>query len=121
MLLPHCLKHAEGCPADYDEMGMKCTDCGACIIGDFKMSAERLGYKVLVAEGTPIVLKIIASGQVDAILGVACLNVLERSLDKVLKVGDYRLAFVVAGIACLAACALVAAAMKAPRAPEQAA
>lgn len=87
LLLPHCLKHAEGCPADYDEMGMKCTDCGACIIGDFKMTAERLGYKVLVAEGTPIVLKIIASGQVDAILGVACLNVLERSLDKVLKVG----------------------------------
>ena len=23
-LLPHCLKHAEGCPADYDEFGMNC-------------------------------------------------------------------------------------------------
>ena len=87
LLLPHCLKHAENCPAVYDEVGMNCTDCGACIIGDFKMTAERLGYKVLVAEGTPIVLKIITGGQVDAILGVSCLNVLERALDKVLKVG----------------------------------
>jgi len=23
-LLPHCLKHAEGCPADYDEFGLDC-------------------------------------------------------------------------------------------------
>ena len=24
LLLPHCLKHAEGCPADYDEFGLDC-------------------------------------------------------------------------------------------------
>ena len=29
-LLPHCLKHAEGCPADYDEFGLDCKTCGAC-------------------------------------------------------------------------------------------
>ena len=28
-LLPHCLKHAEGCPADYDQFGMNCKKCGA--------------------------------------------------------------------------------------------
>jgi geranylgeranyl pyrophosphate synthase len=87
LLLPHCLKHAEGCPADYDEFGLDCRKCGACSIADFKVRAEDLGYKVLVAEGTPIVLKIIVSGHVDAILGVACLNVLEKAIDKVLKVG----------------------------------
>jgi geranylgeranyl pyrophosphate synthase len=87
LLLPHCLKHAEGCPADYDEFGLDCRKCGACAIADFKVTAEDLGYKVLVAEGTPIVLKIIVSGHVDAILGVACLNVLEKAIDKVLKVG----------------------------------
>ncbi len=87
LLLPHCLKHIERCPAEYDEVGMKCADCGECIIGDFKVTAERLGYKVLVAEGTPIVLRIITGGEVDAILGVSCLNVLERALDKALKVG----------------------------------
>jgi geranylgeranyl diphosphate synthase type II len=87
LLLPHCLKHAEGCPADYDEFGLNCRKCGACSIASFKVRAEELGYKVLVSEGTPIVLKIIVSGHVDAIIGVACLNVLEKALDKVLLAG----------------------------------
>lgn len=87
LLLPHCLKHAEGCPADYDEFGLDCRKCGACSVADFKTKAEDLGYKVLVSEGTPIVLKIIVSGHIDAIVGVACLNVLEKALDKILLAG----------------------------------
>lgn len=86
-LLPHCLKHAEGCPADYDEFGLACKTCGACSIADFRATAEEMGYKVLVAEGSPIVLKIIVSGHVDAIVGVACLNVLEKAIDKILLAG----------------------------------
>ena len=86
-LLPHCLKHAEGCPADYDEFGLDCESCGACSIADFRGAAEKMGYKVLVAEGSPIVLKIIVSGHVDAIVGVACLNVLEKAIDKILLAG----------------------------------
>lgn len=86
-LLPHCLKHAEGCPADYDEFGMNCKTCGACSIADFRAIAEEMGYKILVAEGSPIVLKIIVSGYVDAICGVACLNVLEKAIDKILLAG----------------------------------
>lgn len=93
LLLPHCLKNAEGCPADYDEFGLDCRKCGACSVADYKTRAEDLGYKVLVSEGTPIVLKIIVSGHVDAIVGVACLNVLEKAIDKVL----------LAGIPCVAA------------------
>jgi geranylgeranyl pyrophosphate synthase len=93
LLLPHCLKNAEGCPADYDEFGLDCKKCGACSVADFKVKAEELGYKVLVSEGTPIVLKIIVSGHIDAIVGVACLNVLEKAFDKVL----------IAGIPCVAA------------------
>ncbi|MSU76607.1 MAG: DUF116 domain-containing protein [Gemmataceae bacterium] len=87
LLLPHCLKNAEGCPADYDEFGLDCRKCGACEVADFKTKAEDLGYKVLVSEGTPIVLKIIVSGHVDAIVGVACLNVLEKAIDKILMAG----------------------------------
>ncbi|MCE9607785.1 MAG: polyprenyl synthetase family protein [Planctomycetia bacterium] len=86
-LLPHCLKHAEGCPADYDDYGLDCKKCGACSIADFRAAAEQLGYKVLVAEGSPIVLKIIVGGHVDAIVGVACLNVLEKAIDKILLAG----------------------------------
>lgn len=87
LLLPHCLKHAEGCPAEYTEVGLDCEACGACSIADYKVKAEQLGYKVLVAEGSPIVLKIILAGYVDGILGVACLNVLEKAIDKILIAG----------------------------------
>lgn len=86
-LLPHCLKHAEGCPADYDDYGLDCRQCGACSIADFRTEAEDMGYKVLVAEGSPIVLKIIVGGYVDAVVGVACLNVLEKAIDKILMAG----------------------------------
>ena len=86
-LLPHCLKHAEGCPADYDQFGLDCKTCGACSIADFRGIAEDMGYKVLVAEGSPVVLKIIVSGYVDAVVGVACLNVLEKAIDKILLAG----------------------------------
>ncbi len=87
LLLPHCLKHAEGCPAEYTQFGLDCERCGACSIADYKVRAEQLGYKVLVAEGSPVVLKIIVSGYIDGILGVACLNVLEKAIDKILIAG----------------------------------
>ena len=61
LLLPHCLKHAEGCPAEYTQFGLDCERCGACSIADYKVRAEQLG--------------------------VACLNVLEKAIDKVLIAG----------------------------------
>ncbi len=87
LLLPHCLKHVEACSAHTDELGLHCESCGACSIGDFKVKAEKLGYKIMVAEGTPIVLKVIVSGYIDGILGIACLNVLEKSFEKVVQSG----------------------------------
>lgn len=86
-LLPHCLRHTERCTAHYNEFGLDCNACGACSIGDFRSVAEQMGYRVLVAEGSPIVMKIVVSGYVDAILGVACLNVLEKAIDKILLAG----------------------------------
>ena len=44
-LLPHCLKHAEGCPADYDDFGLDCKKCGACSIADFRGAAEDAGLQ----------------------------------------------------------------------------
>ena len=75
------------CTAEYNEFGLDCQRCGACSIGDFRGIAEEMGYRVLVAEGSPIVMKIILSGYIDAIVGVACLNVLEKAIDKVLLAG----------------------------------
>ena len=87
LLLPHSLKHADGCPAEYDEFGLDCERCGACSIADYKLRAEQLGYEVLIAEGSAALLKIIVSGRIDGILVVAGLNSLERAIDKVLVAG----------------------------------
>ena len=78
LLLPQCLRDAENCPAEIDELGLLCQACGRCCIGDLKTEADRLGYVVLIAEGSPVVMSLIESGQVEAVIGVSCLEVLEK-------------------------------------------
>jgi geranylgeranyl pyrophosphate synthase len=67
------------CPAPFDEFGLLCKQCGLCTIQDLQEEAERLGYAVLVAEGSALVMALIQSGKIDAIVGVSCLSVLERA------------------------------------------
>ena len=78
LLLPQCLRAAEQCPAQVDELGLACRQCGRCCLGEITGEAERLGYVVLIAEGSPVVMSLIESGQVQAVIGVSCLSVLEK-------------------------------------------
>jgi geranylgeranyl pyrophosphate synthase len=78
LLLPKCLRSVDGCPASFDEIGLLCEHCGRCVISDLKEQAERLGYAVLVAEGSPVVMSLIETGRVEGVVGVSCLSVLER-------------------------------------------
>ena len=78
LLLPKCLRKEDVCKAPFDEFGLLCRHCGMCSIQDFQLEAEKLGYAVLVAEGSPIVVSIIQTGKIEAIVGVSCLAVLER-------------------------------------------
>src|SRR6202162_3119518 len=79
LLLPKCLRVEDKCPAPFDEFGLLCKQCGLCTIQDLQEEAERLGYAVLVAEGSALVMALIQSGKIDAIVGVICLSVLERA------------------------------------------
>jgi geranylgeranyl diphosphate synthase, type II len=79
LLLPKCLRVENKCPAPFDEFGLLCKQCGLCSIQDLQAEAERLGYAVLVAEGSAIVMSLIQTGKVEAIVGVSCLSVLERA------------------------------------------
>jgi geranylgeranyl pyrophosphate synthase len=79
LLLPKCLRDEAKCPAPFDEFGLLCKSCGLCSIQDLTAEAEKLGYAVLVAEGSAIVMSLIQTGRVDAIVGVSCLSVLERA------------------------------------------
>lgn len=79
LLLPKCLRVEDRCPAPFDEFGLLCKQCGLCTIQDLQAEAERLGYAVLVAEGSAIVMSLIQTGKIEAIVGVSCLSVLERA------------------------------------------
>jgi geranylgeranyl pyrophosphate synthase len=82
LLLPHCLRNTDQCPAAYNAEGLHCQECGACVLGQLKSTAETLGYRVLIAEGSPIVMQWILSGRTSAILGVGCLRSLEKAFEK---------------------------------------
>lgn len=78
LLLPKCLRDAPGCPASFDDIGLLCEHCGRCVIDDLKSQAEQLGYAVLIAEGSPVVMSLIEAGRIEAVIGASCLSVLER-------------------------------------------
>ena len=79
LLIPQCLRSTKDCQAEIDEFGLLCEQCGCCPIGDIQREAEELGYVVLIAEGTTVVTSLLESGKVDAVIGVSCLNVLEKT------------------------------------------
>ena len=79
LLLPKCLRVESKCPAPFDEFGLLCKQCGLCTIQDLQAEAEKLGYAVLVAEGSALVMSLIQTGKIEAIVGVSCLSVLERA------------------------------------------
>ena len=87
LLLPHCLRQSTACPAPADALGLHCAGCGGCDIASLQADAERLGWRVLVAEGSAAVTdELVAQGR-DAVLGVACLDSLDRSFQRARELG----------------------------------
>ena len=78
LLLPQCLKHSNDCEGHLDDIGLVCSRCRKCDIAELQNEAEQLGYAMLVAEGSPVVMSLIESGQVQAVVGVSCLSMLEK-------------------------------------------
>ena len=78
LLLPQCLRHSSDCEGHLDDIGLVCSRCGRCDIAELQNEAEELGYAMLVAEGSPVVMSLIESGQVQAVIGVSCMSMLEQ-------------------------------------------
>jgi len=82
LLLPKCLSNSAACTAEIDELGLLCRRCGKCSISSLEEKAEKLGIMTLVAEGitsTGELIEQYGSGAVDAVIGVGCLEALEKS------------------------------------------
>lgn len=85
LMLPQCLRNSHYCKAHQDELGLLCSECGNCEISEFLREAETLGYVTAVTEGTTIATKLVESGKVDAIVGVGCMEVLQKIFSAVNK------------------------------------
>jgi hypothetical protein len=83
LLLPQCLNNKEKCEGLFDELGLNCAGCKACPIDDLLIEAESKGYANLVAEGTTVAVGLVEEGSIDAVIGVSCMPVLQRSFEPV--------------------------------------
>lgn len=79
LLLPKCLSNSAKCEADIDEFGLLCRRCNHCSIPDLQDKADSLGMMSIVAEGFTSVITLIENRVVDTVIGVGCLDSLERA------------------------------------------
>lgn len=83
LLIPQCLKSDDNCHAVIDQLGLICAGCQSCQIDGILQKAESLGYATLVAEGTTVAVSLVQEGSVDAVIGVSCMSVLQKSFEPV--------------------------------------
>ena len=85
LLLPFCLRKQPGCPADHDDLGLICRNCGQCSIPRLCAGADALDMPVLVAESSSAVADWVEQGTIQAVVGVSCLDSLEKSFPAMLR------------------------------------
>jgi hypothetical protein len=72
IMLPQCLR-AKDCPAEIDEHGYECQQCGRCSVAKIMQLTKELGYKgAFILPGGSLAQKIILELKPKASLGVAC-------------------------------------------------
>lgn len=79
LLLPKCLSNSTNCKADFDELGLLCHRCNHCSIPDLQDKADELGMMSIVAEGFTSVIGLVENRIVDTVIGVGCLDSLEKA------------------------------------------
>ncbi len=85
LLLPFCLRKQPGCPAAHDDLGLICRNCGQCSIPNLSAEADALDMPVLVAESSSAVADWVEQGEIQAVVGVSCLESLEKSFPAMLR------------------------------------
>lgn len=85
LMLPKCLSRHGECRAEFDEYGLLCHRCGRCLIPSLQDSAEALGSLSIVAEGFTQVIELIENHVVDAVIGVSCLDSLEKAFPLLVR------------------------------------
>ncbi len=79
LFLPHCLRIAERCKANYNEEGLQCKHCSKdCKINQLLKIGEKIGYKCFVVPGGAMVFNIAKRYRPSGVVAVACMNELRE-------------------------------------------
>ncbi len=87
LLLPHCLRDSAACKGGYAGESFACAGCGACDLSGIRKEAVALGYRVRIEEGAPSILKAVLAEEAEGVLGVACMDSLEKAYPRVSALG----------------------------------
>ena len=87
LLLPHCLRVGAACKGTSGADGRVCGGRGACGLCGRAGEARALGYTVVRAGGTRAGVQAVLGGRWEAVLGVACLDSLEKAFRRVSDLG----------------------------------
>jgi geranylgeranyl diphosphate synthase type II len=90
LLLPHCLRPAQGCPGTMTREGLICGDCDnpSCAVRPLREAAEKAGYlTVCVAPGGRLAVRRVAETHPEAIVAVACAKELAEGVAAVQALG----------------------------------
>lgn len=85
LMLPKCLSRQGKCKAEYDQYGLLCHRCGCCHIPTLQDKAESLGSLSIVAEGFTQVIGLVENRVVDSVIGVSCLDSLEKAFPLLVR------------------------------------
>lgn len=85
LLLPKCFRNQSTCKAITDEIGLLCELCGNCNLTKYITNAEQLGYQVIVSEGSGSASTLLKTGQIECVIGVACIDSFENSFPILLE------------------------------------
>lgn len=83
VFLPQCLRNPD-CKAKLTKLGYDCNGCdnqNSCKVYKIKTKAESLGYRVFIAPGGSMVIKIVKKLKPRAVLGIACMKEIVMALD----------------------------------------
>jgi hypothetical protein len=80
IFMPQCVRSTE-CPAKLTPEGIRCVNCGRCVVGEAKDFAEGLGYRFFIVPGSSFIKRIIKKYAPRAIVGVGCQMELKEGLD----------------------------------------
>jgi hypothetical protein len=86
VFLPQCLRSAQ-CPANLTPEGLKCRNCGRCLVGENTAWLERRGYRVFIVPGSTFIKRMAKKYRPRAIIGVGCLMEVKDGIDMSDRIG----------------------------------